>query len=190
MILSAQDTPIHVVVEGLSETYTTSVGEWIVNVSTLIIALAGLLLSVIVFIKERKDSKDQSDSSRKLELMKTLILDHNMPKFYAFFDKLHDSVEKLKERTCDKAEIEHDIQGILRNLNETVLLLFTSIDPTLYESLLLESDKCRDKLVDSLSDEGLNLYVEEKYKKHILDHINLAKKHMIKKIYNYNGLSS
>ncbi len=187
MINPTQESPLRVVVEGLSDINSPGVSEWIFNIATLIIAIAGLIISIIVFSKERKDSNNQSEASRKLELMKTLILDHNMPHFYSIFERLLKSVERLKERTCDKAEVEEDIQSILRNLNETVILSFIAIDQSLYESLIIESDNCRDNLVNSLSDEGLNLYVESKYKQHVLDHINNAKKHIISKIYNYRG---
>lgn len=187
MINPTQETPLRVVVEGLTDVNAPGVAEWIFNISTLIIAVAGLIISIVVFIKERKDSTKQSESSRRLELMKTLILDHNMPHFYEIFEKLSKSVERLKERICDKSIVESDIQEILRNLNETVILLFTAIDQTLYDNLLKESDNCRDNLVNSLSDEGLNLYVEAKYKKHVLDHINFAKNQIIKIIYNYKG---
>ena len=187
MINTPQETPLHVVVEGLTDVNAPSVAEWIFNTSTLLIAVAGLIISIIVFIKERKASKDQNESSRRLELMKTLILDHNMPRFYAIFEQLYRSVEKLRDPTCDKSAVENDVQRILRDLNETVILLFISIDKTLYNRLLEESDSCRDNLVSSLSDEGLNLYVEDKYKKHILEHINFAKKQIIWRIYNFKG---
>lgn len=187
MITETQEKSIKVIVEGLSELNSTGWVEWIFNIATLIIAIVGLIISIVVFRKSRKDNEVQNNSTRKLELMKTLILDQNMSKFYDIFNRLFQCAEKLKNKTCNKEEVEEGIQSTLKELNENILLLFVAIDNTLYVSLLDESDRCRDSIVTSIGDEGINLYVEEKYKEHILKHLNLAKQQIIRKIYNYKG---
>lgn len=176
---------IRVIVDGLDKLSNTTPAEWIMNVITLIIALGGLITSIVVAIKSRSDSKIQSISSRKLELMKTLILDHQMSSFYDHFRELQKVLEKLKTRNCDKTFIEHEIQPIFRSLNEELLILFLAIDDKLYKELITLSDKLRDQLVESIGDEGINLFNERKYKEHIQQPLASAQQNIIKTIYNY-----
>lgn len=182
--------PIHVVVDGLAEATatSTSIAEWILNFATLVIAVGGLILSGYVFFQERKYSEVQNDSNRRLELLKTLILDHNMEAFYEIFSRLVSSTEKLKhenETENHRSDVENEIQDCLRNLNEQVIMLFHAIDQVLYSSLLNESDLCRDKLVEKIGNENLDFSIPDLYRENILAHITQAQHRMIKIIFDY-----
>lgn len=184
--------PIHVVMDGLAEVVSnataTSTAEWILNIATLVIAIGGLILSGYVFFQERKFSEVQNDSNRRLELLKTLILDHNMEPFYEIFSKLTSSTDRLKDESDTenhREEVESEVQNLLRNLNEQVLMLFHAIDQVLYDNLLSESDKCRDILVENIGDETLQFNLPDQYLENILSHINRAKHRMIKIIFDY-----
>lgn len=176
---------IRVVVDGLDKLSTTSPAEWIMNVITLLIALGGLVISIVVARMTRSDSHQQSISSRKLELMKTLILDHQMSVFYEHFKKLQVILAKLKNKTCNKRDVEKEIQPVFRSLNEELLVLFRAIDEKLYKDILDQSDQCRDKLVESIADDGINLFIENKYKEHIQQPLTSAQQEIIRIIYNY-----
>lgn len=186
MINGNQD-PIFVVVEGLSELKSSGLTELLFNIVTLIIAIASLILSIIVFKKKREDNEHHNNSSRKLELMKTLILEHNMPKFYEIFQHLEYCLNQLRNRDCNKQEIENELQPIFRNLNELFILPFYAVDKNLYNKMLSISDECRDKIVEGIGDEGINLYVEDKYKEKIQDNLVNAKNKIIHIIYNFQG---
>lgn len=133
----------------------------------------------------RSDSHQQSISSRKLELMKTLILDHQMSVFYEHFKKLQDILARLKNQACNKRDVEKEIQPVFRSLNEELLVLFRAIDEKLYKDILDQSDQCRDKLVESIADDGINLFIENKYKEHIQQPLTSAQQEIIRIIYNY-----
>ena len=93
MMSPVPNDSIHVVVEGLHELSSTTPAEWTMNAITLLIALGGLITSIVVAIKSRSDNQSQTSSARKLELMKTLILDHQMSSFYEHFKKLQAVLE-------------------------------------------------------------------------------------------------
>ncbi len=182
--------PVRIILEDLSELTSTSPAEWVLNIATLLIAVAGLVISIIVYSKGKEDAKALNDSSRKLELLKILVLEHNVKVFYDIFQKLNDATDKLKNQYYDsnhRDEVEKAVQSNLRDLNEKVLMLFRAIDAELYSGLLEESDKCRDNIVVSLGDETIELYHPENYKTYILDHINNAKQSMIRIMYHYKG---
>ncbi|MCM1142599.1 MAG: hypothetical protein NC453_28850 [Muribaculum sp.] len=185
MMSPVPNDSIHVVVEGLHELSSTTPAEWTMNAITLLIALGGLITSIVVAIKSRSDNQSQTSSARKLELMKTLILDHQMSSFYEHFKKLQAVLGQLKAQGCDKSAIEKNMQPIFRRLNEEILVLFRAVDESLHEKLLNQSDKCRDKLVESIGDDGINLYIDSKYNEHILQPLTEAQQEIIRIIYNY-----
>ncbi|MDE6769444.1 MAG: hypothetical protein K2J78_06955 [Muribaculaceae bacterium] len=189
MLAIELDSPLRVAIESVPDLGTPSVAEWIINIATLIIAGGGFILSIYVFKQQRADSRAQTDSARRLDLMKTLILDQNIPDFYRVFQSLRNSTDALLSPGCDRSKVEAKIQSLLRELNEQILSLFMVIDSALYMALIDESDVCRDNLVDSLGNPNIDLSVEGLYIQHVLSHLNRAKREMLRRIYNYDGHS-
>lgn len=182
--------PIRVKLEDIYELTTPSPAEWILNILTVFIAVAGLWISIYVYVKGRKDAQSLNDSSRRLELFKTLVLDHIVKEFHEAFKSLKDATDKLLEIDYDehhRDEVEIAVQSQLRDLNEEILALFRAIDCELFMNLLEESDKCRDNIIESLADDTSALHIMEEYKSKILIHINNARESMIKLIYEYKG---
>lgn len=185
MLTIESDSPLRVAIESVPDLGGPSIVEWIINIATLIIAAGGFLLSIYVFRQQRADSRAQTDSARRLDLMKTLILDQNIPEFYTIFRSLRNSTDTLLTSGCDRSQVEARIQSLLRELNEQILSLFRAIDSALYFTLINASDVCRDNLVDSLGNPNIDLSVEELYIQHVLSHLNTAKREMLRMIYEY-----
>lgn len=182
--------PVKVKLEDIAELTSTGLAEWIMNLTTLAIALAGLVISIIVYKKGKKDAEALNNSSRRLELFKTLVLDHKMGRFHESFQNLKQATDMLRDAVYDqtrRGESEEAVQTHLRELNEEVLSLFRAISVELYGNLLEESDKCRDNIIESLADETIELHVADNYKVRILAHINNAREAMIRYIYEYKG---
>lgn len=185
MLICELEQPIKIVVESFPTDDSPKIIEWIVNIATLLIALGSLFMSVYVFREQRADTKANNDSVRKLNLMKTLILDQSMPYFYDIFKRLTQSTEKLKKQSCLRDEVEREIQSLLRELNEQIISLFLAVDSYLYRDLLDLSDDCRDNLVIGIGDLSLDFQIEELYRRHILNHIESTKREILRLIYNY-----
>ncbi len=186
MLRGDLEKPVRVVIERVPNLGGGRVAGWLVYGCTIIIALLGLALSIYVFYQQRADSKAQSDSARRLDLMKTLILDQNIPDFYNIFQRLRNSTDRLLTPGCDRRTVEANIQSLLRELHDQILSLFLVIDSGLYSDLVDESDICRDNLVDILGNANIDLSVEEQYAQYVLSHLNRAKREMLRRIYNYD----
>lgn len=48
-------------------------------------------------------------------------------------------------------------------------------------------DQCRDKIVSNIGDDGVNLWVDEKYKDLIMKPLDDTKKKMLSQLFNYRG---
>ncbi|MBD5583596.1 MAG: hypothetical protein HDQ88_00730 [Clostridia bacterium] len=182
--------PIRVKLEDIAQLTSPSVGQWLLGLIPVVIAVLGLWLSLYVYQKEKKDALALNEATRRLELFKTLVLDHIISGFHDSFSCLKTATDKLTDRDCDenhRDEVEIAVQSQLRDLNEEVLSLFRAIDSELFANLLAESDKCRDSIIESLADDTVALHVLENYKTNILTHINNARESMIRLIYEYKG---
>ncbi len=181
MIEPAVLEPLKVSVEGLDSLNGAGWPEWV----SLSLAAASLVLSCYVFFKNRSDSERQNETLRRLDLMKTLVLDPNMPKIYNTFDGLTRCLSNLRDRDCNRSEVEQELQSIFKNLNEDTLSIFFAIDQELYSRLKDASDNSRDILVENMADEGINLHVERMYNEHIMKHAQSLKQKIIEQLYNY-----
>lgn len=62
--------------------------DTILALAMAVIAIADVMLTYLLFKKNRKDSSESECKTRKFELMQTLILNSNVDKFYKFFDEV------------------------------------------------------------------------------------------------------
>ncbi|WP_444106809.1 hypothetical protein, partial [Bacteroides sp.] len=131
-------------------------------------------------------SKDKY-AYRKFALLKSLIFDYNLKFLYDSFADLEKDLSKLKEKGCDKSAVEKSIQTDFRKLNERFVNFLEAIDGTLYHSMLDACDQCRDKIVSNIGDDGVNLWVDEKYKDLIMKPLDDTKKKMLSQLFNYRG---
>ena len=182
--------PVRVKLEDIAQLTSPSFGQWMLGLIPVVIAVVGLCVSIYVYQKGKKDAEALNDATRRLELFKTLVLDHKMGRFHEDFQNLKQATDKLKDAVYDqtnRGEAEEAVQTHLRELNEEVLSLFRAISVELYGNLLEESDKCRDNIIESLADDTIELHVADNYKVSILAHINNAREAMIRYIYEYKG---
>ena len=114
-------------------------------------------------------------------------MDINLKFLYDSFADLEKDLSKLKEKGCDKSAVEKSIQTDFRKLNERFVNFLEAIDGTLYHSMLDACDQCRDKIVSNIGDDGVNLWVDEKYKDLIMKPLDDTKKKMLSQLLNYRG---
>lgn len=74
----------------------TGIIEFSAKIATVCIAICNLILTVKFFnFKNKKEDVDK-ENDRRIQWLKSLILDHNLKHFYAFFDALNIELNKLK----------------------------------------------------------------------------------------------
>ena len=157
------------------------------KISTVIIAVVNLLLLINRYKKTDEDAKDLAERNRKLSLLKTLILDHNLHYYYDIFEEIEKNLADLKKKDCDKSRIEKDLQYNFRQIFEKFLNFLSIIDTGLFESVKKECDECRDELVTNIVDEGINLYVEAQFNSKIKNRVQQTKETILSSIFNYKG---
>lgn len=158
--------------------------------ATIVIALVNLFFLIKFFnIKTKKEEADK-ERDRKINWLKTLVLDHSLDSFYIFFDSLETELKKLKEQNLqieEKKQIDEKIgdQFILLRRNFTDTLI--AVDDNLYKKVLNVSDKFQTHLTDTIFDNGINLAHPPKYQELVLEKLTISKTEIIKILFGYRG---
>lgn len=189
MISDIVDSAASTIPNGMEFTINTSILSDISDVATVAIALINIVLLFLFERWHRKDNGENQEANRRISLMNTLVLDHNMKYFYSSYDKLRKDVEYLKEKDCLKKEVERNVQESLKTLNQNFIYFIMAIDVTMHNKLMEISDNCRDLLVANISDEGINLDVEKMFNEKIKKVIDECERKMLSLLFNYDGKS-
>jgi len=149
----------------------------------VVIALVNIYFAKRLHKQQDAKEEKKNDSDHKVALLKTLILDNNLPDFYDFFEDLEKETDKLKNEKANTKEIETEIQKVFRGLNEGFIDLLQGIDEDLYNGILAISDSTRETIILSMAEYKLN--VEKVHKEHITGPIAKMKKDVIRKLFEF-----
>lgn len=158
------------------------------KIAMILIAAFNAWFAYTIHKLKNKKEDDFKEADRKIALLKTLILDYNLKFVYEFFDNLEAHLSGLNERKADKRAIESHIQADFKRLNEKFVNLLSAVDRKLYDKILDISDSCRDKLVTNIGNEGVNLYVEARYKNLIKKPYDDIKRTILSELFGYKGM--
>lgn len=145
------------------------------NVATVIIAAVNVYFVCVLFSR-----------NKKRELVKTYIVDYSIKNFYDYFEKLDLELSKLKNQ-CDipvKKEIEKNVQLLGRIFEQRFIDLFLTVNPKLHEKIKHQIDDMVGEIMQSIFDEGINIYVETQYNEKINGVIVRTKANMIKLLFD------
>lgn len=159
----------------------------ICGIATIIIALVNIYYVLKLHKKQDIQEQQAKERERKLALLKTLLLDHNLVHLFNAFDKIEVHLLALKKADCDRKLVEKNIQTELKLLSEKFIFLLSAFNTDLYKSVLKVSDDLRDTLVTNLSDEGILFTVDAKYSELITKPFKEAKKEILQTLFNYKG---
>ena len=140
------------------------------KIATVIIALANIVFAIIIFKR-----------NKKRELVKTLVLDYSIQHFYNYFENLDIELSKLKTQ-CDaktKKEIEKNILSLVVEFEQKFIDLFLYVNPELHEDIKHKIDDMVGKLMTSIFDEGINIYVDAQYNEKIANEVIVTKASLI-----------
>lgn len=160
------------------------------KIATVFIAIANILWIVYVYFQNKKNTNERDDRSRKIGLLKTLVLDCNMPHLYKFFSEVKDEVEKLRDMNLtddDKKTINAKIIELEQKFENDFLDVLLAINGNLYQNMKIQADGMVDQFTDSIFDPGINLYVEGKFNDKIASKLVETKMMMIKTLFSYKG---
>lgn len=155
--------------------------------ATVMIALFNLVFAIYIFIMKDKKEDNNKEADRKINLLKTLVLDYNLKYVYSFFDELETILSILKDPKANKVTIEQQIQVLFKGLNEKFIYFLSAVDNNLYNKILRKSDNFRDQLVANIFDEGINIHVDKQYNELIDKPYKVFKKDIIQDLFSYTG---
>ena len=167
-----------------------SILDSIYSISTLVIALVNVFLIIFIFLRNNKKDASIVEKNRKINLLKTLILDCNMNKYYSFYMKICRTAKKLKREGLNLSEkelINEQIADYAVELREGFTDLFIAIDKKLYDDILKRTDELIDCLTDKIFDEGINLSHGPKFDEEISTEIRNSKTDILELLFSYSG---
>ena len=162
----------------------------IYQISMIVIAVANIGWVIYVFYVNLKRDVDKENKARKIDLLKTLVLDYNMRLFYEFYKNVLLKCAELKQdklSVSDKRRINDEILAFEREFEAAFIDLFLAIDDKLYVQLKRTVDTLIDQLTQSIFNEGINLYVDHMNKEQIQKHIHDSKCSMLSTLFSYSG---
>lgn len=162
----------------------------IFKTATVLVAVVNLIFVVKFFnLKSVRDNSDK-ERDRKINWLKTLVLDYNLDSFYSFFDSLETSLAKLKRQNIslnDKTKVDEEIADLFILLRRKFTDTLLAVDDSLYKKVLLISDKLQTHLTETIFDNGVNLAHPPKFQELLLERLIISKTDIIKVIFGYRG---
>lgn len=160
------------------------------KLAVVLIAIINLIFAVFVFLKKNHIDRTEKESDRKINWLKSLILDHNLDHFYEFFDRLDIELIKLKEPSIDEAgkqDINDSVSEIFIYLRRNLIDMFLAVDTELYKFFIASSDSLQDHITESIFDAGINLSHPAKFDEVLSNKVMETKTNLIKRLFEYRG---
>lgn len=164
--------------------------ENIYFIATIIIAIVNVSLIIYIFVKNNQKVHSQNEKSRKMDLLKTLILNYNMEKLYIFFKNLKENARELNVQNLNveqKEKINEKLGDLATIYRQDFIDLFLAVDQSLYNKILEKTDSLIDGLTNTIFDEGINLSHKPKFDELIIKRIRESKTEIIKLLFSYSG---
>lgn len=177
-------------IEVIAELPDKSLLQRIYYFAMIIIALANVFLVIYIFRKNKEKDINAGEKNRKINLLKTLILDYNMDKFYNFFGFVYEKAKLLNTsdlKVESKITINNDIKDLASEFRQSFIDLFIAIDGKLYDDILKKIDSLIDGLTNTIFDEGVNLSHKPKFDELVTNEIRKSKTEIIRSMFSYSG---
>lgn len=177
-------------IEFITKLPEKSILEHIYSSTTLAISIVNLCLIIYIFLKNNKKNDTTYEKNRKINLLKTLVLDYNISKFYEFFSHVYSKAKLVNVANLsleDKAKINDEINDLTTDFRQSFIDLFIAIDINLYNKILEKTDSLIDGITNSIFDEGVNLSHKPKFDVLIVEEIRKSKTEIIKIMFSYSG---
>lgn len=163
------------------------------------VAIAGINIYYIVKINnsQKEDLEIQRRKERKIDSFKTIVLSPNLNKMYSFFDELWIELKKLKFEDTpnknmesikkEKGKIEEKLQILFSRFRSEFIIIIDATTPSLGKKIKNISDEMRDKIIENIGDDGINLWVDKYFNDRIKQIYDDGRKKMVNALFEYNG---
>jgi hypothetical protein len=162
----------------------------IYKTSTVFIAACNVAFAVWIFYtKSKRDGRDR-ERDRKIDLLKVLVLDHNLKHFYKTFDDLEVELQLLRQNNLtleQKEGLEGRVSDLFIFLRRNFIDSLFAIDRPLYDNIMTHSDDLQGRLSHTIFDEGINLAHPPRYEEEISEKLTEAKTNILRILFTYRG---
>ena len=155
--------------------------------ATICIALFNIYFASKIFRIKNKKEDSEKERDRKIQLLKTLVLDHNLKHYYSVFDEIEAKLTELKTPNLNdenKSAIDTSIADLFIKLRRKFYDSLLAIDNALYNTIIGYSDELQTNLTNAIFDPGVNLSHAPKYDELIQEKVINTKTEIIKKLFN------
>lgn len=169
---------------------TTDYLDIVFKSATIFIALFNAYFAIKIFKDKNKKEDAEKERDRKIQLLKTLVLDHSFKNFYTIFDEIENELVNLKQPNLtdqNKQTIDSNIQDLFIKLRRTFYDSLLAIDETLYENIENKCDDLQSHFSLTIFDQGINLSHSPKYDDLINEKLIDTKTEIIKTLFSYRG---
>ena len=162
----------------------------LVEIATVLTAFISVYLAYRVYVWTKQDAEHQTEQQRKLEMLKTLVLDYRMNLFYQFVDQISTNAEKLikcsnkSERKTINEELLADFYSIRLRFLETLKIVDSDL---LYTPCLRILDNLSDSLSEIIADEEVDFSQEPVFREKIKMPIHNANVEILRILFSYTG---
>jgi hypothetical protein len=174
----------------ISPQETTNYLDIAFKVATISIAIFNAIFAIKIFNLKTEQDKIDKNRDRKIQLLKTLILDHNFKNFYSIFDEIEDELIKLKETNLSddkKSIIDSNLSELFIKLRRKFYDSLLAIETPLYDEIKKQSDELQSHFSLTIFDPGINLSHIPKYDDLINEKLINTKTAIIKELFGYRG---
>jgi hypothetical protein len=158
--------------------------------ATICIAGFNAYFAVKIFRLKNERDDTEKERDRKIQLLKTLVLDHNLKNYHSILDNIETQLLSLQKSGLtdeDKKEIDTKIGDLFIQLRSKFYDALLAIDDRLYESIKTKADDLQTHLTNTIFDAGVNLTHQPKYDELIIQKLATTKTEIVRKLFNYRG---
>jgi len=158
--------------------------------ATILIAAFNAYFVVKIFKLKSEKDENEKEKDRKIELLKTLVLDHSLIHFHKFFENLEESLNELQTTNLSdtkKESIDERNANLFIGLRNKFYDSLLAVDESLYEEIKNDADNLQSHITDTIFDGGVNLSHLPKFDELISQKLTATKTNIIKKLFNYRG---
>ena len=158
--------------------------------ATIIIALTNIGFAFYVYkIKTDKDDKDK-ERDRRINWMKSLVLDHTLKQFYEFCNDIEVELKKLNNIELDdsfRAKVNDNLADKFIDLRQKFIFPFLAVDEKIYDKIIINTDFLQDFLTNEIFESSNDFTDSNIYKELIQDSIADFKVKVLNILFYYRG---
>ena len=164
--------------------------DYIQDVVSLILTIANVVLVVIIYKWQHKDSAITEERQRRVNQFNNIFLIPRMDLLKNTFDELNNialKFEKAKDDEDEKTKVSEEIDNKIVEFEDVFVSFISGIDPILYDKIKFIVDGMRDDLSHEIFDTDTSKIKGGVYVQVIQKRINTGYKILLSALFSYDG---